>query len=235
MAEKLIRLHVNHPKTYEFLNALVDIAVKGIPFFILILLNSDSSAWVHGENAAQRVIAAGINVILFFLSYIMGMAAYLLMQVIVQVIKLFVCSYKKLVIHIRVFDLIIKSQAKKIKQGTNDELCYLYYRHVDMLWERDARISVGIEKANRRQQEKDVRNLEYAKKQYERHQSDAEYYRNRADGKFESARRGDGLFTTAEEKRKQAGRDLDSANFHSQTAEEERRQIENLERKLGKR
>jgi adenylate cyclase len=36
MAVKLVKLHSNHPKMYGFLNALVDIGIKGIPFFIMI-------------------------------------------------------------------------------------------------------------------------------------------------------------------------------------------------------
>lgn len=45
---------------------------------------------------------------------------------------------------------------------------------------------------------------------------------------------GDGLFTTAVEKRKNAGKDLDTANWHAQQASYEEQRIADLERKLGK-
>ena len=142
MAEKLLRLEAKHPKTYEFLNALVDIFVKGLP--------------------------------------------------------------------------------------------YLYYCHVDRVLERKSKIERRKDSAAQRQYERDVQDLEYAKKEYERQKQGAEYYYESAESGFESARKGDGIFTTAKEKRKQAGKDLDIADWHSQLAEEERQRIEKLERRLGK-
>lgn len=64
---------------------------------------------------------------------------------------------------------------------------------------------------------------------------DAEYYRDRAEAGFKSAREGDGIFTTVEEKKKNAGKDLDSAGWYSKQAEYEKQRIEELERKMGKR
>ena len=53
MARKLVLLHMHHPKLYAFLNALVNIFVKGLPFTIYFWF-SDTSMWVtNGENAAQ--------------------------------------------------------------------------------------------------------------------------------------------------------------------------------------
>ena len=48
------------------------------------------------------------------------------------------------------------------------------------------------------------------------------------------ARRGDGLFTSAAEKRKRAGEDLDTADWHAKQAAYEEQRIAELERKLGK-
>ena len=44
----------------------------------------------------------------------------------------------------------------------------------------------------------------------------------------------DSLYITAEEKRKNAGKDLDTANWHAQQASYEEQRIADLERKLGK-
>lgn len=233
MAEKLVKLHSNNPKTYEFLNALVDIAVKGIPFFIMILL-SNSSTWMHGENAEQSVVAVVMNIILFFMTYVMGMCTYLFLLLVVQIFKLFACKYKRVIIHIRVFDLIIKFNRKKIREsGDADALRALSF-HDSKLDERANKIDIGKDNAFQRRRERDEQNLEYAKQNFDREQSDAEYYEKRAEYRYKSARNGDGIFTTAEEKRKQAGKDLDTSNWHSENAERERQRIENLERRLRK-
>ena len=88
--------------------------------------------------------------------------------------------------------------------------------------------------AYQRQQQRDEDELKYRKERFEREKRDAEYYRDRAGAGYEDARGGDGLFTTAVEKRKNAGKDLDTANWHAQQASYEEQRIADLERKLGK-
>ena len=88
--------------------------------------------------------------------------------------------------------------------------------------------------AYQRQQQRDEDELKYRKERFEREKRDAEYYRDRAEAGYEDARGGDGLFTTAVEKRKNAGKDLDTANWHAQQASYEEQRIADLERKLGK-
>lgn len=88
--------------------------------------------------------------------------------------------------------------------------------------------------AYQRQQQRDEDELKYRKERFEREKRDAEYYRDRARAGYEDARGGDGLFTTAVEKRKNAGKDLDTANWHAQQASYEEQRIADLERKLGK-
>lgn len=56
--------------------------------------------------------------------------------------------------------------------------------------------------AYQRQQQRDEDELKYRKERFEREKRDAEYYRDRAGAGYEDARGGDGLFTTAVEKRK---------------------------------
>ena len=88
--------------------------------------------------------------------------------------------------------------------------------------------------AYQRQQQREEDELKYRKERFEREKRDAEYYRDRAGAGYEDARGGDGLFTTAVEKRKNAGKDLDTANWHAQQASYEEQRIADLERKLGK-
>jgi hypothetical protein len=49
---------------------------------------------MYAENAAQGVIAVIMNIILFFMKYVKGMGTYLFLLLVVQVIKLFACTYK---------------------------------------------------------------------------------------------------------------------------------------------
>lgn len=229
LANKLTRLHVNHRKTYEFLNCIFDILIKPIPITIWVLSTNNSMS--QPENAIQTVIFAVFSVIG---SYFAGIMVYLIYQATVQIIKLFACTYKRLVIHVRVFDIWVRLFEKKIRtQGTPEDRAFLF-DHQMILNERNNKRKAGVERAYGNRRQRNIADLEYDKKEYERQQSNAEHYRSSAEAGFKSAQEGDGFFTTAEEKRKQAGRDLDTANWHSQMAEEERRRIENLERKLGK-
>lgn len=234
MAEKLIKLHVNHPKIYEFLNALVDILVKGVPFFIFFLFTADSSTWIKGENALMGIFAVFLNIVKVFLIYLMGIAAYLFLLLVVQIIKLFACTYKIVIIHIRIFDLIIKSQAKKIKSGTDERLRYMYYQHMDMLLARKERTEACRDQAEQWQYESDMQKLEYAQKEYEKNKDHAEWLKDSAQSRYESAKRGDGLFTSAADKRKQARKDLENASYYERDADYEKERIEKLKRKLGK-
>lgn len=229
LANKLTRLHVNHPKTYEFLNFIFDILIKPIPIAVWVYCSNNVNP-VH-ENAIQAVLYTSAAVLG---SYLGGIMFYLIYQGTVQIIKLFVCTYKRLVIHVRVFDIWIKLFQGMIREkGTPQDIAYLS-DHQKILLERYNKRETGKQRAYARQEERDIQNLEYAKQNFEREQRDAEYYRDRAEDGYESARKGDGIFTTADEKRKQAGKDLDNSLWHSQMAEEERRRIERLERKLGK-
>lgn len=223
---KLLRLEHNHKKTYEFLNALFDILIKSFPFFIWMLTTNRDLFW--GENVIQKAMMFITGVIASFLG---GILCYFLILFVVQLFKLFFCTYKKVNIHFRIFDIIIKLGQKKL--FTSEDMDYLD-EHEYNIRVRKNKIYDGKERAYQRQQQRDEDELKYRKEQFEREKRDAEYYRDRAEAGYEDARRGDGLFTTAEEKRKNAGKDLDTANWHAQQASYEEQRIADLERKIGK-
>lgn len=226
LPSKLLRLEHNHKKTYEFLNALFDILIKSFPFFIWMLTTNRDLFW--GENVIQKAMMFITGVIASFLG---GILCYFLILFVVQLFKLFFCTYKKVNIHFRIFDIIIKLGQKKL--FTSEDMDYLD-EHEYNIRVRKNKIYDGKERAYQRQQQRDEDELKYRKEQFEREKRDAEYYRDRAEAGYEDARRGDGLFTTAEEKRKNAGKDLDTANWHAQQASYEEQRIADLERKIGK-
>lgn len=226
LASKLLRLEHNHKFWYEVLNGLFDILIKPIPLFIYFLMSDTNTS--YGENIIQKGLTGFFSAIG---AYIAAIMFYLMYQAIVQIIKLFFCTYKRLIIHVRIFDILIYLGKKKLFTSEDMEF---YDEHQYNTGARKNKIANGKDNAYQRQRERDEQNLEYAKKNLEREKQDAEYYGARADSGYKSARNGDGIFTTAEEKRKQAGKDLDTSNWHSGNAERERQRIENLERKLGK-
>ena len=120
-----------------------------------------------------------------------------------------------------------------MKLFTSEDMDYLD-EHEYNIRVRKNKIYDGKERAYPRQQQRDEDELKYRKEQFEREKRDAEYYRDRAGAGYEDARRGDGLFTTAEEMRKNAGKNLDTANWHAQQASYGEQRIADLERKLGK-
>lgn len=226
LPSKLLRLEHNHKKTYEFLNALFDILIKSFLFFVWKLTTNRDLFW--GENVIQKAMMFITGVIASFLG---GILCYFLILFVVQLFKLFFCTYKKVNIHFRIFDIIIKLGQKKL--FTSEDMDYLD-EHEYNIRVRKNKIYDGKERAYQRQQQRDEDELKYRKEQFEREKRGAEYYRDRAEAGYEDARRGDGLFTTAEEKRKNAGKDLDTANWHAQQASYEEQRIADLERKLGK-
>ena len=181
-----------------------------------------------GENVIQKAMMFITGVIASFLG---GILCYFLILFVIQLFKLFFCTYKKVNIHFRIFDIIIKLGQKKL--FTSEDMDYLD-EHEYNIQVRKNKIYDGKEGAYQRQQQRDEDELKYRKERFEREKRDAEYYRDRAGAGYEDARRGDGLFTTAVEKRKNAGKDLDTANWHAQQASYEEQRIADLERKLGK-
>ena len=226
LPSKLLRLEHSHKKTYEFLNALFDILIKSVPFFIWMLTTNRDLFW--GENVIQKTMMFITGVIASFLG---GILCYFFILFMVQLFKLFFCTYKKVNIHFRIFDIIIKLGQKKL--FTSEDMDYLD-EHEYNIRVRKNKIYDGKERAYQRQQQRDEDELKYRKEQFEREKRDAEYYRDRAEAGYEDARRGDGIFTTAAEKRKNAGKDLDIADWHAQQAAYEEQRIADLERKLGK-
>ena len=224
LASKLLRLEHKHKYLYVLLNALFDILLKPIPIFVYSLATYNNTSIY--KNVIQKVFSFSFIVIGAYLSAI---AIYFFILAVIQVIKIFFCPYKYLIIHVRVFDILIKLGEKKLYTSEDYELLEEHKCNIEA---RNHKISDGQQRAYENKQAKQEEKLKFRKEEYERNKERVEDYCDSAAAGYESARRGDGIFTTAEEKRKQASRDLNNANWYSQMAEEEKRSIESLERKL---
>ena len=211
---------------YEFLNALFDILIKSLPIFIWML--SSNNNLYYGENAIQK----GMRIIMEVIgSFIGGILGYFIILFMIQIFKLFFCTYKRVNIHFRIFDIIIKLGKKKL--FTSEDMDFLDEHEYNI---RVCKNKIYDEKecAYERKEAQQEDELRRRKEQFEREKRDAEFYRDCAEAGYEDARRGDGLFTSAAEKRKRAGEDLDTADWHAKQAAYEEQRIAELERKLGK-
>lgn len=164
-------------------------------------------------------------------AYLASIMFYFIILGIVQIVKLFFCAYKPLVIHVRIFDILIKLGERKLFTSEDYDLLeeHKYNNAV-----RKNKVSDGRQRAYENKQARQEEELKYRKEEFERNKEKAEYYRDSAEAGYESARKGGGFFTTAEEKRKQASKDLDTANMYAQDAARDEQRIAELERRLGK-
>ena len=75
--------------------------MSGAFIYMFVTINDD----IIGINVIQKLIYISISVIA---GYLVAIISYLFILVIIQVIKLCLCTYKGLVIHVRIFDILIK-------------------------------------------------------------------------------------------------------------------------------
>lgn len=234
MARKLVLLHMHHPKLYAFLNALVNIFVKGLPFTIYFWF-SDTSMWVtNGENAAQSAINGVMNIIIFFMSFLMGMFTYLLFLGIVQFIKLIACSYKRVNIHIHILGIIIKLGRSKILDSGDKEAIDALYFHEECAENRKERIYRGKEYAAERKRESQEEELICAKEDFEWQKRHAEDAKASADNHYKNAREGGGWFTSASEEAELGSKAMKDVHYYEGEAARREQEIADLERRLGK-
>ena len=157
LAAKLLRLEHNHKYLYEFLNAVFDILVKPIPIFIFMLMSN--SNMFYGENFIQKALIGFFSVLGTYLAAVMF---YLMYQVTVQIIKLFCCTYKKLIIHVRVFDIIIKLGERKLFTSEDMDLLEEHKYNIAV---RKNKVSDGKQRAYERREEKNEEELQFRKEQ----------------------------------------------------------------------
>ena len=233
MARKLVLLHMKHPNWYVFLNALVNIFVKGLPFTIYCWL--DGSIWLTGGmNSSQSALYGVMNVMLFFMSFLAGMMMYLFFLGMWQLFKLLTCSYKKVNIRVHIFGIIIRLGRKKILESGDKEAIEALEIYDEAVEIREEKIYQGKVKADNRRREKDERDLEFAKEQRDwqrRHAADSEYA---AEVNYRKARNGGGWFTSAEEEAKEGNKNMQNAHYHREQAAREEQRIAELERRLRK-
>ena len=229
LAAALLRLENKSRFLYNLLNTIVDILVKPIPIFLFMLLFKNGDLLALG-NRLQNTVFFVFGVIGIYLSAIM---VYLIFLLVVQIVKLFVCTYKPLVIHFRVFDVIIRLSRKKIIRENDRELNSLLYDHECIVRERMERREGGRERAYERKRQRDMEDLEYAQREYERAKDSAQWHRASAEHNYKKAKEGGTLFSSAETKRKEAGRDLQRAIYDEQDAEYYKEKMRAKERALG--
>lgn len=225
MAKNLLKLEMNKPKLYVFLNVLADVLVKPIPIFIWMLLNP--SLFRTGENAVQNV---NIGIIIVIGTYLGAIIFYGMILLIIQMFKLSFCKYKPIVIHIRIFDIIIKLSARSIRNGDDMELRNLLYEHEMIIRNRKDKRNQKISDAYHKKRQKDIEELEYANKNYADYKDRAYRHRRNAKAEFEHAR--NGVFFT-ESSRESGKRDLKNASYEEKMAAQELERIRAKERALG--
>lgn len=228
-AEALLRLENKSRFLYNLLNAIVDLLIKPLPIFVWILMDSGRNV-LSATNAAQNMLSSVFGIIG---AYTTAVAFYVMFLVIVQIIKLFVCTYKPLVIHFRIFDIIIRMSRKKILNGNNGELKALLYEHERIVEERKEKRENGKSRAYERKKQQDISELECYQQEYARAKDSAQRNWDSAEYNFQKAREGGTLFSSAETKRKEGKRDLERAEYDEQDARYYKERIRAKERKLG--
>ena len=147
--------------------------------------------------------------------------------------KLLLCTYKPLVIHFRIFDIIIQLSRNKILNTNNKELIELLYRHDDIVDMRKEKRSDSKSRAYERKRERDIRDYEFAQQEYARAKESAERNRDSAEYNFKKAREGGTIFSSAETKREEGKRDAQRASYDEQEARYYEEKMRAKERALG--
>lgn len=232
-AAALLRLENKSKFLYDLLNAIVDLLIKPLPIFVwLLLINGEHL--LSGENAVQHFLFLVVGILGY---YIYAVEFYVIFLVIVQIIRFFVCEYKPLVIYFRVFDIIIRLSREKILNENDHEIEELLYEHEQIIKERKAKRAADKRKAHvkgqERKKQRKIQDLEFAKKEYERMKISAQINKDTAEYNLKQARKGDTLFSSAEESRKAARKYSEYAENDEQQARYYEKRIRVKERSLG--
>lgn len=232
LAERLLRLEHKSKFLYNLLNAIFDLLIKPIPLFFWVV-STNSYNLVTGSNTIQRTLSFFSYIFDMICSYIIAIIIYLILLFVIQIFKLFLCTYKPLVIHFRIFDIIIKLSTNKILKSNNKEVIELLYEHEDLVEARKEKREKGKSKAYERKKERDMRDLEYAQKEYERAKENAQRSRDSADYNYQKARQGGTVFSSAQTKREEAKRYEQRASYYEQDAKYYEEKMRAKERALG--
>lgn len=232
-AAALLRLENKSKFLYDLLNAIVDLLIKPLPIFVWLLFKNGGHL-LSGENAVQHFLFLVVGILGY---YIYAVEFYVIFLVIVQIIRFFVCEYKPLVIYFRVFDIIIKLSREKILNRNDRELEKLFYEHEQSIKERKAKRATAKrraqEKGQERKEQRKIQDLEFAQKEYERMKTSAQINRDTAEYNLKQVRKGDTLFSSAEESRRAARKYSEYAENDEQQARYYEKRIRAKERSLG--
>ena len=237
IAAFLLRLENKSKFLYNLLNAIVDILVKSIPFLIFTF-NYGSRGLFNRDNPILNVV---VFVLAVFSSYVIAIVYYLLFLVIIQIIKLFVCTYKPLVIHFRILDIVIDLTSKKIRNSASKGLNDLLYEHDCIISAREEKRENGKSRAYEKKKKRDIkkaeaaqRNYEFSREQYEKEKEKAQDDRRPAQYTYQIIKNGGAIFYTDEELRESAERDLRCAESHEQQSMIYEKQMRAYEKKAKK-
>ncbi|MBQ9119529.1 MAG: hypothetical protein IJY09_05675 [Lachnospiraceae bacterium] len=229
MAERLLRLENKSVFLYNLLNAITDLLVKPIPIFIWGLIDNSSSTYI-GLNAIKKSL---LFVFWIIGSYLGAIAVYLFLLFFIQIFKLFLCTYKPLVIHFRIFDVIIRLSTRKILKMNDEEIIRLLDKHEDIIESRKEKRNNNKSRVYARKRERDLQEYAFIQQEYERAKESAKNNRDSAERNFEKAREGGTLFSSAEAKREEGKRDMQRATYDEQDAKYYEERIHEKERVLG--
>lgn len=229
IAATLLRLEGKSKFLYNLLNAIADLLIKPIPIFVWMLFTNGENLF-DGENAIQSTIFFGIGIIGAYLASIVW---YLSILAMIQVVKLFVCTYKPLVIHFRVFDIIIKLSSKKIQNGNDKELQDLLYNHEYIIEARKEKRENRKSRAYESKRQRDMAELENAQKEYEKALDRAQDNMASAEYNYQKAKEGGTLFFSAETKLEEAESDYERAKCDKEDARYYKEMIRAKKRALG--
>lgn len=229
LAERLLRLENKSKLLYNVLNAIFDLLIKPLPLFVFTVSSNTYNIFA-GSNAIQRAFSIFFGLIG---AYLAAIIIYFTILLVIQVAKLFLCTYKPLVIHFRIFDIIIQLSRKKILNTNNKELIELLYRHDDIVDMRKEKRSDSKSRAYERKRERDIRDYEFAQQEYARAKESAERNRDSAEYNFKKAREGGTIFSSAETKREEGKRDAQRASYDEQEARYYEEKMRAKERALG--
>ena len=200
VAAALLRLENKSKFLYDLLNAIVDLLIKPFPIYVWLLFKNGGHLF-SGENAVQHFLFLVIGLLGY---YIYAVEFYVIFLVIVQIIRLFVCEYKPLVIYFRVFDIIIRLSREKIVNENNYEIEELLYEHEQSIKERKAKRATAKRRAHvkgqERKEQRKIQDLEFAQKAYETMKINAQINKDTAEYNLKQAGKGDTLFSSAEER-----------------------------------
>lgn len=154
MGERLLRLEDKSKVLYNILNALFGLLLKPIPIVIclhMLMLNSGIQNVNISQNALKNFFKYASVILLSFemviIVHVIAIGVYIGLLIMDQFLKIFLCTYKPLVIRFRVFDQVIKVSKKKILASNDKDTMRLLRIHEELVEKRNKKRKEAMERA----------------------------------------------------------------------------------------